>query len=299
MSIDWTDVFNVNNDVNLCYDSFISRLSEVYNHCFPLVRISRKAYKNKSWFSTDLRKELYEKNRLYKIWLTSVAEEDKTRYLSFKRSYNKMCREAKVSYYKNLLNVKSSSIRKIWKSLNDLLGKSTNSSQSNVVDKLLYNNVLYENKLEIANMFNQYFVNVGGNLANALPNAFLNFKNYLGPSYRNSIYVNPISNEEVFNLINTISGGKAAGDDGFNLELIKNNSLHFVQPLTYIYNLSLFSGVVPNALKLAKVIPLFKKDDEKIPSNYRPISLLSILNKILEKLISKRLYDFFNQSSIF
>ena len=74
-----------------------------------------------------------------------------------------------------------------------------------------------------------------------------------------------------------MSGGKAAGDDGFHLDLIKNNAATFAQPLAHIFNLSLFSGVVPKALKLAKVIPLHKKDDVTLPSNYRPISLLSIL----------------------
>jgi len=139
---------------------------------------------------------------------------------------------------------------------------------------------------------------VGGNLASALPLSSASFKSYMGPPIQNSIFVSSISIEEVYNLINSMSGGTAAGDDGFSLDLIKNNVDSLAHPLTHIFNLSLYSGTVPHAFKLAKVIPLFKKGDEKLPSNYRPISLLSIFNKVLEKLISKRLYNFFEHENI-
>jgi len=256
-------------------------------------------YKNKSWFNADLRTMLYEKNRLYKLWLNSADDKDKLLYVSYKKKYTKTCRETKISYYKHILNVKTSSNKKIWENFNVLLANNAKSSNPNGVENLLYNNVLYDNKLDVANIFNQYFVDVGGNLAKALPPASINFRSYLEPSNQNSMYVEPILDDEVYKLINSMSGGKAAGDDGFNLELLKNNAATLAQPLTYIYNLSLFSGTVPKAFKMAKVIPLFKKEDEKLPSNYRPISLLSIFNKILEKLISKRLYNFFEHEKIF
>ena len=95
-----------------------------------------------------------------------------------------------------------------------------------------------------------------------------------------------------------MKSGKAAGDDGFNLEMIKNNVSSLAQPLTHIYNLSIFSGKVPQAFKLAKVIPIYKKDNEQFLNNYRPISFLSIFNKILEKLIVK-LYMLFLTLNMF
>src|SRR6266516_1963391 len=93
------------------------------------------------------------------------------------------------------------------------------------VEKLIYNNVLYDNKNDIANVFNQYFVNIGANLANALPSATTNFRSYLGPSIQNSISVNPVTDEKVYNLIASMSGDAAAGDDGFNLEFLKKMQL--------------------------------------------------------------------------
>jgi retron-type reverse transcriptase len=63
-----------------------------------------------------------------------------------------------------------------------------------------------------------------------------------------------------------------------------------MEPLLHIYNLSFLSGAVPNKLKVAKVIPIYKKGDPTHPENYRPISLLNIFDKILEKLMYSRLY---------
>src|SRR3989442_8717317 len=162
-----------------------------------------------------------------------------------------------------------------------------------------YNNTIYDNKLDIANILNQYFVNVGATLANNLPSVAIDFKSFLGPSIQNSIFVDQITTTEVCNVIHSMAGGTAAGDDGFNLELVKSNAPIFALPLTYIYNLSLSTGIVPIRFKIAKVIPIFKKDDKKTPSNYRPISLLSIFNKILEKLVSKRLYNFLGHEIFF
>jgi len=64
-----------------------------------------------------------------------------------------------------------------------------------------------------------------------------------------------------------------------------------VDPLVYIFNLSLSTGIIPNNFKTAKVIPVFKKGDPQLPSNYRPISLLNVFSKLLEKVICKRLYS--------
>jgi len=63
------------------------------------------------------------------------------------------------------------------------------------------------------------------------------------------------------------------------VQIIKDNVLFLVKPLVYIFNLFLEIGVVPDAMKIAKVVPIFKKVVKQIPSNYRPISLLIVLSK--------------------
>ena len=74
--------------------------------------------------------------------------------------------------------------------------------------------------------------------------------------------------------------------------------VHITSPLTHIFNLSISAGKCPNSLKIAKVIPVFKKDDPSLLTNYRPISLLPSISKILEKIIYKRLYFFLNVNNL-
>lgn len=91
---------------------------------------------------------------------------------------------------------------------------------------------------------------------------------------------------------------KTSGLDFINAKLLHDISPFISVPLAYIYNISLASGSVPDNLKIAKVIPIFKQGEPDRPNNYRPISLLSIFNKIFEKIIAKRLLLFWNKHNV-
>ena len=92
---------------------------------------------------------------------------------------------------------------------------------------------------------------------------------------------------------------QSAGHDDISNFILKGVISSIADPLEYIFNKSILSGVFPEQMKIAKVIPLFKKGDKLDPSNYRPISLLSTLSKILEKIIFKRTINFFNKHTVF
>lgn len=102
--------------------------------------------------------------------------------------------------------------------------------------------------------------------------------------------------DEVKSIILSLNTSKSAGPNS-----IPTNILHLLQdeicsPLQKIYNLSLSSGQHPDILKITKTIPIFKKGSRLLVSNYRPISLLSNLNKILEKIVHSRVYKFLEDS---
>ena len=85
----------------------------------------------------------------------------------------------------------------------------------------------------------------------------------------------------------------------FPLNFKKKLSLAFINPLTLIINQSLVTGIFPNKLKIAKVLPLFKKDDPTIMDNYRPISLLTAISKLFEKVVFSQFYEYFHKNNLF
>ena len=98
--------------------------------------------------------------------------------------------------------------------------------------------------------------------------------------------------------INNLEQNKSPGQDEFTSKFLKISANMIVPTLCEIFNLSIKTGEYPDPLKIAKVIPIFKKGDPSLASNYRPISVLSCINKIFEKILFKRLYNFLEKYNI-
>ena len=115
------------------------------------------------------------------------------------------------------------------------------------------------------------------------------------------MYLFSTNQKEIHNLIISLNPKKPAGCDNISPKLLIAAKSTMIPLLEYLFNLSFITKTVPDKLKIAKLIPIFKKqlDEERlIPGNYRPISLLSIVNKILEKLMYARLISFINKHKL-
>ena len=95
-----------------------------------------------------------------------------------------------------------------------------------------------------------------------------------------------------FKIVSKFSVNKSAGHDNIGNFIIKKVQSEIVKPLTSIFNLYLSTGSVPEKLKIAKVIPIYKKSNVDVFSNYRPVSLLPCFSKILERLVFDRCTDY-------
>ena len=105
------------------------------------------------------------------------------------------------------------------------------------------------------------------------------------------MYLNEVTVNEVKNVIVSLKEASPGWDD-IHAKIIKCTYNLFMDPLTHVLHLSMLQGVVPNELKIARVIPLFKADNNMLISNYRPVSVLPVFSKILERLMYNRLYSF-------
>ncbi len=144
----------------------------------------------------------------------------------------------------------------------------------------------------IANEFNNYFINVAKNISKKIPRTPKSPLDYLSNPIMDSFFISPCTPEEISSLIHSLKKGKSSGPNSIPVKLLKILDDPISKHLSMLINESFISGVFPNKLKIAKVIPIFKKGLLTSKSNYRPISLLSIFSKIFETLMHKRLYGF-------
>ena len=159
---------------------------------------------------------------------------------------------------------------------------------------------IIDDKGIIANKLNEHFLNKGHILASKLPEAQIPILHSMKPRNENFINMWTKTNvQEVLDIIqNALSSNKSPGCDNVPAVLIKWSS-HVIAPLLVkFFNRFLDLGLYPNCLKIARVTSLHKGGDRSICDNYRPISVLTQINKIFEKLIRARLNDFITVNNI-
>ena len=143
-----------------------------------------------------------------------------------------------------------------------------------------------------------FFVNVGPKLASDIQNTGKNCYDYLHNMRSSSMYMKPIVESDILKIVSKFNVNKSAGHDNIGNFIIKRVQSEIVKPLTSIFNLSLSTGIVPDKLQIAKVIPIYKKSNVDVFSNYRPVSLLPCFSKILERLVFDRCTDYIDTNGI-
>ncbi len=211
--------------------------------------------------------------------------------------YNKLKRSTKRKYYWNLLNDYKNDIRKTWSVLNDITGRKK--QKDSYSDEFVINNFRSRDSQLISDSFFKYFTGVGEQFASKIPPPVRTFKNFMGEKrYNQSLFLTPTDQNEVDLIITSMKNKKSSGHDNISSHLLNMIKLNVTKPIAIIINKSIENGCVPDSLKLAKVVPIYKSKDSELFSNYRPISLLPCLSKILEKVLHKRLYNFLNIQDI-
>ena len=134
-----------------------------------MCQLSRKRSKDKPWITSGLKKSSVTKNKLYKLWLLTRQPLDEVRYKNFRRTFTRIALEADTEYFKNKFDSKVNSVKKSWKNLNNVCSASRNNSKKSFINLLNVNGHKLEDKSDICNAFNKYFVKLGDNLVQQLP----------------------------------------------------------------------------------------------------------------------------------
>ena len=164
------------------------------------------------------------------------------------------------------------------------------------IKKLIYDNKCYIDKASIAHQLNNYYLIIGRKLADKLPRTDMDPTHYITRSFQKSFMFRGICTQEVYDAITNINLQKSTiGTPQRCIKLARN---YISEVLTIIFNESLLQGIVPDVLKVSKVTPVDKGGEVMDPSNFRPISTLSALTQIFEKLVYKQLINYIEKHDI-
>ena len=298
-AINWDEMLESNQNPDKLFDFFCKKVSEVVDRHVPIKQLSKEEIKTKfkPWITPAIKTFIRKKNKLYKKYLKTKSVFYHTKFKLYRNKLNHLLRVSKRNYYSNYFETNGGNSRKIWKGIKNLVHIKSKSYQTPEV--INDNGCELTDVKSIANAFNDYFSNVGWNLANNIPKMDKSPIDYLAPpTFHDSFFLAPVTAGEIEKEIASLNCSKAIGPFSIPVVILKLISNVVSRPLETIFNASLSTGIVPASLKLAKVIPIFKKGLQNCLNNYRPISLLSIFNKILEKLVYKRLHQYLEKKEI-
>ena len=287
---EWHDLYR-ETDVNIVYEKFINKLTFYYEKNIPTVKQKqRKQQIRNPWITVGIFHSIQTRNDLYKSYLKNPSEENNNRYTRYRNILTKLIRTSKKLYYSNRLNNAEGDSRSTWKIINEMINKKRESTS---LDNLNINGKEITNSEDVSKEFNSFFTRVGPELASKInSNDNTHFSDYLTRPLNKNIFFNPTDEAEIIKVVKSFQPKKSSGYDGISMKLLKQIVYFIAAPLVYIFNLSLSTGICPTLFKIAKVIPIFKKDDPTQVTNYRPISLLPAISKVLEKIVYKRLISF-------
>jgi hypothetical protein len=308
MKIDWNGVKNslslqnwdhvINeNEINLATNSFIQTLQNIILEMTTKIKISAKNTKIKPWITRGLINSIRHRDKLKKkLNRQPYNLALKNEFIRFRNMLHSTIKQAKYNYYKNKIDEVSNNPQKFWSVVKEVAGRARG-PQSFPVGAFAQGGESTSTQ-NICDNFNKYFTSVGSSLSRSLnPIGEPEIRDYEFGAETVFEFKN-VTEKEVMEVINSLKGKSAPGYDLIPTKIIKENSNSLIIPIRYIINLSIHQGLFPDKLKIAKIIPIYKSGPKNELTNYRPISLLATLSKIIEKCVKLQLTEYLSKNDI-
>ncbi len=280
------DVISLN-DVDTSFDTFWDNFSTLYDLHFPLKNqnFNKNTCRINKFMTAGL---LISKTHKYDLHKKSIIEPQLylERYRNYRNLYNTLVRLSKKLYYDSKFVQYSNNPKKIWSLLNDLTGNKK-SSTNRVIPHVVADGKNISSPPEIANTFNSFFVKAGQNISDSVPPSTRSPESFFNPTENPpppDLEFGNINSWHVSDIIKSFPNKQSLDIDGISLKLLKFVRNEVCIPLAHIFNLSFESGIFPSKLKINRTVPIFKNEDPSLCDNYRPISLIPTLSKIIEKI---------------
>ena len=288
---DWNSLRN--SDTNLYYDNFSNSLNDLYCQAFPLKSKLVPASKlSTPWITPSLKNLINSKSHYFHLYKIGAITHEENR--QFKNRVSNILRDARNNYLKNMFHRFKNDSSKTWKLINNLLSKNVKNKN---IKLILHNNISYESEKDLANLFNNYFCSIGADLDKDIPSSSNDPVENIRFNVQSSFYLNPVCPLEIDHHIKALKNSKQ-DVNSISVSILKVNYEVLFHPISEIFNYCFQQGTFPRNLKKAIVLPLFKKGDKTLISNYRPISILPLFSKLLEKCLKSRLLSYIDRYNL-
>lgn len=279
-------------DANIATDYFIKTLQTLVLSNSKQVNMSRRNRILKPWITPGVLRCIKNRDNLHKK--VKKDPNNDSLQITFKRYRNFCCnllKNLKRNYGKQQIQSAHKDNKKLWKAIKEITN--TVKSKENATNLLRA-----ENPKQAINSVNNFFANIGKSLAEKI--LVRNIPALPRKQIRNpkSFVLLSTDEDEVKTTLTNLKSDCAIGIDQIPADVLKINKDILSSPISYICNLCFSTGVIPTALKKSRIHPIHKAGNRDCVNNYRPISILSSLSKVIERLINKRLVKFLEDNKL-
>ena len=257
--------------------------------------VQKKRIRNQftPWLTASLTSRIMKRDILKKEIEKSL--EKWPAYRKLRNKVTKEIRDAIRDYYRRLIDENIGNPKKMWTAINKVLGKKENSVKLSSVE---IEGKYLTRERDILEALNQHFVTVGPNLAKKITAKPGDDCLQKMTSEQKEMKFKTVSSMHTVSKIKKLRIGKAAGPDNIPKTVARDVGDLVAKPLAIIYNSSLENGIFPDIWKLVRVTPIFKSGVKKDVNNYRPISVISVFSRILERIVHDQTLNFILENNV-
>ena len=238
----------------------------------------------KKWMTPAALEMRKMKEAARKKFLKSQAPQDETNYKKLRKEYNELLKNLKDQYYHRKIYQAKGDGRKIWQTINEVLQREKKDPIEEISLKNDKNEITSD-PVEVANIFNQFYINFAPDLAEKIPIPDITVDELISkaPIPEQKFSFRHMTTEEIKKIIQELPPKLSSGFDNISCKLTKGIKDCIAEPLMMILNKSFTEGNFPKSIKIGKIVTIFKDGNKNDPSCYRPISMLNSTSKIFEK----------------
>jgi hypothetical protein len=302
---DWVEFTSIS-DVNSAWLKFKNVMNDVIDMVAPVKEIKIKS-RTEPWMTSEILEGIASRDQsFYKHRKNKSDTNLYKKYCQERNDVQRSIRQSKKEYLSLKFEENKHDSKKLWSQLKNLGYSDKSKEKGNII--LNINDTLCYDSLTVANHINHFFTTIADVLVSKLPAVISSTFGIDSPKFQeyyvakgitaSDFKIKTVTNDFIFKELCSLNHGKSTGLDRISPRFLKDGANILTTPIAHIVNLSIRTGSVPDDLKVARVTPLYKKKSKVEVGNYRPVSVLSTVSKILEKSVYTQVESYLTSNKL-